>query len=384
MQRSPFIPLCKPVHGPIEDQAMTDALRCGVWRGDGPATRRAQSVIRLSTGAVAVFLTTSATHALEMAVRLAGIGPDDEVVMPSFTFVSTANAVVLLGARPVFADIRPDTLNLDPEDVGRLITPHTKAILPVHYAGTACDMGALTDLAVSRRIPLIEDAAQGVDAYWMGRALGTIGDFGAYSFHDTKNITCGEGGALLIRDPAMVTAAEILREKGTNRSAFLRGEVDRYTWMDVGSSYVPSDLLACLLEAQLSQRDRIRRGRAAAWSRYHEAFEPLEAAGYLRRQVVPGYATTNFHTYFITVEDPRQRDPLLDAFRKAGIGAAFHYIPLHNSPFGTTMQRTIRPLPVTERAAASLIRLPLYPDLLRDHPDAVERAVQVVRSHFTS
>lgn len=383
MHRTTFIPLSKPAVGPAETDALQQALRSGIWRGDGPATRRVQHRLILATAAADVFLTTSATHALEMAVRLAGIGPGDEVVMPSFTFVSTANAVVLNGGVPVFADIDPDTLNLDPADVARKVTPRTRAILPVHYAGTACDMDPLLRLADEHGLVVIEDAAQGVDAYWKGRALGTIGRFGAYSFHDTKNISCGEGGALLIADAADARRAEILREKGTNRSAFLRGEVDKYTWMDAGSSYVPSDLLAAVLEAQWERRDWIRRSRGEAWNGYHRMLAPFEAAGHIRRQVVPAYATPNHHTYFFTVADASMRDPLLLAFKRAGIGAAFHYIPLHSAPYGRTIHPASTPLPVTDRMADSLVRLPLYAGLTEEHPDAADRVEQVLTSVFT-
>lgn len=384
MHRSTFIPLSKPAIGPGESASLLKALQDGIWRGDGPATRRMQRHLKLATGAADVFLTTSATHALEMAVRLAGIGPGDEVILPSFTFVSTANAVVLSGATPVFADIDPGTLNIDPADAARRITPRTRAIMPVHYAGVACDMGALTDLATRHGLLLIEDAAQGVDAYWMGRALGGIGRFGAYSFHDTKNICCGEGGALLVAEDRDSRPAEILREKGTNRSAFLRGEVDKYTWMDAGSSYVPSDLLAALLEAQWARRAWIRRSRAATWAAYHNRLAAFESAGFLRRQVVPSYATSNHHTYFFTVTEMERRDALLKAFKSAGIGAAFHYIPLHNAPFGLRLNPGQGVLPVTERMADSLVRLPLYAGLEDEHPEVVERVERVLEGFFAA
>jgi dTDP-4-amino-4,6-dideoxygalactose transaminase len=382
MHRSSFIPLSKPAVGPAESESLLHALKSGIWRGDGPATRRMQRQLKLASGAADVFLTTSATHALEMAVRLTGIGPGDEVVMPSFTFVSTANAVVLSGGTPVFADIDPDTLNLDPSDVMRKTTERTRAIMPVHYGGTACDMAPLLAWADERNLVVIEDAAQGVDAYWNNRALGSIGRFGAYSFHDTKNISCGEGGALLISRSTDCATAEIIREKGTNRSAFLRGEVDKYTWMDAGSSYVPSDLLAALLEAQWSRRAWIRRDRAIHWQAYHGMLAPFETAGHIRRQVVPSYATTNHHTFFFTVVRPERRDPLLQAFRRAGIGASFHYIPLHSAPFGRRLDPEPVHLPVTDLMSASLIRLPLYAGLASEHPDAVERVCQVLSTFF--
>lgn len=372
------IPFCSPDSGSAEESAVSASLRSGVWRGDGPATRRVQNAIRLHTGAKRVFLTTSATHAMELAVMLLSIKDGDEVIMPSFTFVSTANAVVLRGGKPVFADINPGTLNMDPQDVARLITPRTRAIMPVHYAGVACDMDALFSLAGEAKLAIIEDAAQGVDAYWKGRALGTLGDFGAYSFHDTKNIACGEGGALLIRDDADVSRAEILREKGTNRSAFLRGDVDKYTWMDAGSSYVPADVLAALLEVQWSRRQEIRENRARAWRGYHQALETFEGAGKLVRNVIPDYATTNHHTYFFTTDRVADRDALLAAFKKAGISAAFHYVPLHTSPFGMKLESKPRALPNTERFSESQIRLPMYGRLVDDHPDVFERVTAVI------
>lgn len=373
-----IIPFCKPDSGISEETALKDALKSGLWRGEGPATHRVQRLIRLHTGSRKVFLTTSATHAMELAVMLLDIRPGDEVIMPSFTFVSTANAVVLRGGIPVFADVTPGTMNLDPSDVSKLITARTRAIMPVHYAGVACDMGALMSLARDHGLAIIEDAAQGVDAYWMGRALGTLGDFGAYSFHDTKNIACGEGGALLIRDEHHVSRAEILREKGTNRSAFLRGDVDKYTWMDAGSSYVPSDLLSALLEAQWTRKHEIRIRRERAWSAYHTAMQPFEAAGVIVRNLIPFWATTNFHTYFFTTRQVEDRDRLLDAFKENGITASFHYIPLHDSPFGSTLHRDVRPLPVTESLSRSLIRLPLYGSLMDEHPDVIERVVRVL------
>jgi len=372
------IPFCSPDSGSAEESAVAAALRSGIWRGDGPATRRVQNLIRLHTGAKRVFLTTSATHAMELAVMLLDISPGDEVIMPSFTFVSTANAVVLRGGVPVFADIEPGTMNMDPQDVARKITSRTKAIMPVHYAGVACDMGALLSLAGDAKLAIIEDAAQGVDAYWNGRALGSLGDFGAFSFHDTKNIACGEGGALLIRDEANVPRAEILREKGTNRSAFLRGDVDKYTWMDAGSSYVPADILAALLEVQWTRRQDIRTNRERAWRGYDAALEPFERAGMLRRNIIPSYATSNFHTYFFTTDRIEDRDALLTAFKRAGISAAFHYVPLHTSPFGVRLHSPVASLPNTERLSDSQIRLPLYGRLVDDHPDVFDRVIDVL------
>ena len=362
------VPFHRPFVGPEEERAVVEALRAGVLHGDGPAGRRVQAALRELLGAPHVFFTTSCTHALEIAMLALGIGPGDEVIMPSFTFVSSANAVALRGATPVFADVEPGTMNLDAADVARRITPRTRAIVPVHYAGVACDMDALRALAGPRGIALIEDAAQAIDAYHRGAdgrrlPLGAIGDAGCYSFHDTKNVTCGEGGAFVTARPDLARAAEVLREKGTNRTAFLRGEVDKYTWVGLGSSYVQSDVLAALLEAQLGKRAAIRARRAEVDAAYREALAPLAAEGRLHLPEVPPYAEPNHHLFFVRTPTPPLRDAALDALREAGIRATFHYVPLHSSPFGREVVGWTDPLPVTELGAATLLRLPLYPDL---------------------
>lgn len=308
--------------------------------------------------------------------------PGDEVIMPSFTFVSTANAVVLHGARPVFADILPGTLNIDPADVARKITPRTRAIVPVHYSGVSADLKELSDLCEGNGIQIVEDAAQGVDAYYHDKHLGSIGDIGCLSFHDTKNITCGEGGAFLTNSDEIARKAEIIREKGTNRSAFLRGEVDKYTWIDRGSSYIQSDILAAVLEAQWAKRAEIRSLRQSAWNTYNETLLTLEKQGFISRPFIPEYCRTNYHTYFFTVNNADDRDPLLDALKSAGISATFHYIPLHDSPFGIRLQPDPELLPNTETLSLQLIRLPLFPSITADYPDFAERAASVIESYF--
>ncbi|MEX0681339.1 MAG: dTDP-4-amino-4,6-dideoxygalactose transaminase [Balneolales bacterium] len=376
------IPFHKPYIGKEEERAVKQVLSSGILRGDGPASRNTENLIRKDLGVKYAFLTTSCTHALEIALLSLGLNKGDEVIMPSFTFVSSANAALIGGATPVFADITEDTLNLDPEDVARKITPRTRAIIPVHYSGVAADMGKLMDLSRSYDIPVIEDAAQAVDAWYKDRHLGTLGLMGCYSFHDTKNITCGEGGAIVTNDAGLARQIEIVREKGTNRTAFLRGEIDRYTWIDRGSSYILSDILASLLEVQWNKRIKIRQLREYAWQFYHQALEPFELNEQLRRPVIPVYAESNYHTYYFVTNRTKDRDPLLESFRKAGISATFHYIPLHSSPFGKTFVRNPNELPRTDRLSASLIRLPLYPALHQEHPDHAERAAGVLSSYF--
>jgi dTDP-4-amino-4,6-dideoxygalactose transaminase len=302
--------------------------------------------------------------------------------MPIFTFVSSANAAVLNGATPVFADICEGTLNMDMTDVVRKITKRTRAIIPVHYAGVSVDMDVLKEISLAYGIPIIEDAAQGVDATHKNMHLGTLGDMGCYSFHDTKNITCGEGGALLTNDEALARKIEIIREKGTNRSAFLRGEVDRYTWVSQGSSYIQSDILAAVLEAQWNKRAIIKKKRQEVWQAYHTILEPLEIAKWLNRPVIPSFAASNYHTYFFTTRRTSDRDPLLEEFKKSGIAASFHYVPLHSSPFGKQIGADLYNLPKTDRLSSSLIRLPLYPALAVDFPDYLTRIEEVLYRYF--
>lgn len=365
-----------PQIGIPEIRAVTEALTDGHLVGAGPICRRVEAQMAELFHVQHVLLTTSCTAALEMAAMVLELGPGDEVILPSFTFVSTANCVVLRGAKPVFADIRPDTLNLDPEDVARRVTPHTRAIIPVHYAGVACDMDALQAIADEHRLAIIEDAAQGVDAAWRGRYLGTIGDMGCYSFHATKNLTCGEGGAFLTNDPGLARRAEIIREKGTNRAAFLRGEIDKYTWVAAGSSYILSDLLAALLEIQLRRREMILALRRRIWKIYYEALAPLAQAGRLSLPSVPAEAASNYHIFFLRTRTPEEQERLLAHLRARGIPASFHYVPLHTSPYGRKVAGAPVSLPVTEQAAATLVRLPLGAHLIDEQAEYVAGAVQ--------
>jgi len=302
-----------------------------------------------------------------------GIGPGDEVIMPSFTFVSAANAVVLRGATPIFAEIQSATLNLDPDDVARRITDHTKVVMPVHYAGIGCDMDAICEIARDADCYVVEDAAQAIDAKYKGQFLGTIGDIGAYSFHDTKNIICGEGGAFVTSDEALARRAEIIVEKGTNRAAFFRGEVDKYTWVSPGSSYIPSDLLVAMLEVQLAKRAEIKAKRKQVWDAYITALRPLAADGWIELPTVPNECESNYHTFFFHVKTPEMRNECLQHLCGAGIQAAFHYVPLHSSPFGRRTLQNDQELPITDRCSQTLIRLPLYPHLADRLADLTER-----------
>lgn len=350
----------RPSIGEREVDAVAAALRAGQLGGNGAICRRVEQQLARLTGAPAVLLTSSATSAMEIGLQVIGLGPGDEVLMPSFAFPSQAGAVLALGARPVFCDVHPDTLNLDPDDAERRVTERTKTILPVHYAGIACDMDALGRLAAERGLSIFEDAAQAVGSRWDGRHLGTLGVAGALSFHATKNLGCGEGGALLLSSTELASRAEIALEKGTNRSAFLRGEVERYTWVGRGGSHVLSDLLAALLEVQLARLPEITAHRRTLWDVYHEGLADLEDAGRLRRPVVPARAEHNAHIYLVQVETPQLRDRLLGELREAGIGATFHYQPLHSSPFAREVLGLDVALPVTERAAEVILRLPLH------------------------
>jgi len=328
--------------------------------GDGPFTKRCHQWLEQRTGCSKALLTHSCTSALEMAALLLDIQPGDEVIMPSYTFVSTANAFVLRGGIPVFVDIREDTLNLDERLIEAAITSRTKAIVPVHYAGVACEMDAIMAIARRHDIRVVEDAAQGVMAEYKGRPLGSIGDLGAYSFHETKNVISGEGGALLVNDPALAQRAEIIREKGTDRCRFFRGEVDKYTWQDVGSSFLPGELIAAFLWAQLEEAGAITDARLESWNHYHRSLAPLEASGVLRRPIVPAGCDHNAHMYYVLLADADTRNRVVGRLKDKGIGAIFHYIPLHNSPAGIKFGRPSGRLPVTESVAARVLRLPLW------------------------
>lgn len=332
----------------------------GQLAGDGEFTRRCSKWFEERTGCSKALLTHSCTAALEMAAILSDIQPGDEVIMPSYTFVSTANAFVLRGGVPVFVDIRPDTLNINESLIEDAITPRTKAIVPVHYAGVACEMDAIMGIARRYGLLVIEDAAQGIMASYKGKPLGTIGDFGCYSFHETKNIISGEGGALLINNPMFIERAEIIREKGTNRSKFFRGQVDKYTWVDVGSSYLPGELVAAFLFAQLEEADLITSKRLKIWDVYHNAFEKLEVLGRLRRPCVPDNCVQNAHMYYLILRDVNERTVFIERMKSAGVGCVFHYVPLHSASYGKEVGRAIGDLNVTTNVAERLVRMPMW------------------------
>lgn len=354
------IPFNRPFVAGDEIQNIVHAIDNFHLSGDGTFSRSCERWLERNLGAPKALLTHSCTAALEMAVLLAGVGHGDEVIMPSFTFASTANAVVLRGGVPVFVDIRPDTLNIDENLIEDAITDRTKAIMVVHYAGIGCAMDPILAIARRHGLRVIEDAAQGIDSRYRGRPLGAIGDLGCFSFHETKNIIAGEGGALVINDPALIERAEILREKGTDRAKFYRGEIDKYTWVDVGSSFLPSEIIAAFLAAQLEQSGRINDNRRRIWAAYHEALAPLERAGYLRRPIVPADCDGNAHIYHVIAANPGLRDRLLVAAKAEQIGATFHYVPLHSSPAGRRFGRAHGAMTNTDQLSARLIRLPLW------------------------
>jgi dTDP-4-amino-4,6-dideoxygalactose transaminase len=354
------IPFNKPYMTGRELWYIAQAHANGHLAGDGIFTKKCHSWLEAHTGAHKALLTHSCTAALEMAAILADIQPGDEVIMPSYTFVSTANAFVLRGGVPVFVDIRPDTLNIDETKIEAAITPRTRAIVPVHYAGVACEMDTIMAIAQRHNLLVIEDAAQGIMSTYKGKPLGSIGHLGAYSFHETKNIISGEGGALLINEERFVERAEIIREKGTNRSLFFRGQVDKYTWVDVGSSYLPGEVVAAFLSAQMEAADPITSQRLAIWSSYHEALAPLEKAKKLRRPIIPAECRQNAHMYYVLLPDLDTRTQVISQLKAAGISAVFHYVPLHDSPFGKSHGRVHGDLPITRMASDCLLRLPLW------------------------
>lgn len=354
------IPFNKPYMTGRELWYIAQAHTNGHLAGDGMFTKKCHDWLESQTGAHKALLTHSCTASLDMAAMLADTQPGDEVIMPSYTFVSTANAFVLRGGVPVFVDIRPDTLNIDEKLIEAAITPRTRAIVPVHYAGVACEMDTIVSIAQRHKLLVIEDAAQAVMSSYKGRPLGTIGHLGAYSFHETKNIISGEGGALLVNDERFAERAEIIREKGTNRSQFFRGQVDKYTWVDIGSSYLPGEVIAAFLWAQMEEARSITQRRLDIWSRYHEALAPLEAAGKLRRPIVPVGCQHNAHMYYILLESLKQRTEVIAKLKQQGVLAVFHYVPLHSSPAGKKYGRTSGELPHTGNLADRLLRLPLW------------------------
>ena len=369
------IPLSAPWFDEREEERVRQALS-GRIAGDGPFGHKVETRLAEMLGAPRVLLTTSCTHALELALLALGVGAGDEVICPSFTFVSTANAVLRVGARPVFADIEERTFGLDAEDVERRLTPRTRAILPVHYAGVApADMDGLVDLSRRRQLLLIEDAAQAFGSAYRGRPLGTLGDAGCFSFHETKNLTCGEGGALALRDAEIAARAEIVREKGTNRHAFLRGEVDKYTWVLEGSSYVLSDILAAILDAQLDKAGEIAARRAHVAARYRAELADWAASHGVRLPAPDADRQGNDHIFYLVFPQPELRDRAMAHMKSRGVAAVFHYVPLHSSPKGRTLAPEAR-LPCTDRTASTLLRLPIHPRLTEED---VRRVVEAVR-----
>ena len=375
-----MIPFNRPHLTGREFHYIEEAVRAGQLAGNGRFTERCQHWLEAYFGAPRVLLTHSATAALEMAALLLDLGPGDEVIMPSFTFVSTANAVVLRGARPVFVDIRADTLNMDERLVEAAVTPRTRAIVPVHYAGVACEMAALQAIAERHGIPIVEDAAQGLMARYADRPLGSLGTLAAISFHETKNVISGEGGALVVNEAVYGARAETIWEKGTNRSKFARGEIDRYTWIDVGSSFLPGELTAAFLWAQLEQAAAITARRLALWDRYYAACGDLERLG-VRRPIVPPGRAHNAHLFYLLLPPGLPRAEVLVRLNREGVNAVFHYVPLHSSPGGQRFGRAAGTMTVTEDCSARLIRLPLWADMTAALVDqVVERLTEAVAS----
>jgi len=378
------IPFNRPYLTGKELGYIVAAKRGNKLAGDGPYTKLCHAWLEERTGCAKALLTHSCTAALEMSALLLDIQPGDEVIMPSYTFVSTANAFVLRGAVPVFVDIREDTLNLDERLIEAAITPRTRAIVPVHYAGVSCEMDTIMDIARRHELRVVEDAAQGVMARYKGRALGSLGDLGAYSFHETKNVISGEGGALLVNDPALALRAEIIREKGTDRSCFFRGEVDKYTWQEVGSSFLPGELVAAFLWAQFEEADSITRKRLDLWQRYHEGLAGLETADLLRRPIIPTECEHNAHMYYVLLAPAIERQQVIDRLKAEGIFPVFHYVPLHDSPGGRRYGRVAGAMTHTEELSARLLRLPLWvPMQMQDVErvvDALKTAVSVARA----
>lgn len=357
------IPFNRPAFVGKELEYIKDAVDEGMLCGDGKYTKLCSAWMKKHFQANQVFLTTSCTHALEMAAFLCDIEPGDEVIMPSYTFVSTADAFVLRGAKIVFVDIRPDTMNMDEKLIEQAITPRTRAIVPVHYAGIACEMNEIMRIAHKYQLKVVEDAAQGVEAYYHGKALGTIGDFGCYSFHETKNYTMGEGGALVLSDEGYQERAEILREKGTDRSKFFRGQIDKYRWIDYGSSYLPSEMNAAYLYAQLEESKRINDKRRQIYAFYHDCFRGLEQQGKIERPVVPDGCEHNAHMYYLKLKDLETRSRFIAYLKANGIYSAFHYVPLHSSPAGEKFGRFAGEDVHTTKESERLVRLPMFYNL---------------------
>ena len=355
-----------------------DAIEKHKICGDGEYTKKCNEWIENKMNATKALLTTSCTHATEMAAILCNIQPGDEVIMPSYTFVSTADAFVLRGAKAIFVDIRPDTLNIDEKLIENAVTEKTKAIVPVHYAGVSCEMDTIMNIAEKYNLKVVEDAAQGVLSSYKGKALGTIGDYGCFSFHETKNYSMGEGGALLIKDPAMIESAEIIREKGTNRSKFFRGQVDKYTWIDAGSSYLPSDMNAAYLWAQLEKAHDIYDDRMKSWNTYYEGLENLQRRGCIELPVVPEHCIHNAHMFYVKAKDLEERTELINFLKDNDVSAVFHYVPLHSAPAGIKYGEFRGEDIYTTKESERLVRLPLYYGLGKD----VEKVIDVVNKFY--
>lgn len=369
-----MIPFNRPFMTGRELEFIQQSHANGHLSGDGPFTVRCHDWLVKQTGAYKALLTHSCTAALEMSAILLGLNPGDEVIMPSFTFVSTANAFVLHGATPVFVDIRADTLNIDEQLIEKAITTKTKAICVVHYAGVSCEMDEILQIASRYGLKIVEDAAQGIMSSYKGRSLGGIGELGALSFHETKNIISGEGGALLCRDRDLAERAEIIREKGTNRSKFFRGQVDKYTWVDIGSSYLPGEITAAFLAAQTEAADEITLRRLAIWNYYHRAFAELESLGLARRPVIPSHCAHNAHMYYLLLDSLEARTEFITTMKASGIHTVFHYIPLHSAPAGLRYARAVGKMEVTDDISVRLVRLPLWLGM-EEHQDEIISAV---------
>lgn len=372
------IPFNKPHMTGKELWYISQAHASAHLAGDGTFTKKCHAWLEQNTGCQKALLTHSCTAALEIAAMLADIRPGDEVIMPSYTFVSTANAFVLRGGVPVFVDIRPDTLNIDETKIEAAITERTRAIVPVHYAGVSCEMDKIMEIARRHNLLVIEDAAQGIMSTYKGRPLGSIGHIGALSFHETKNIIAGEAGALLINDPRFVEKAEIIREKGTNRSQFFRGQVDKYTWVEVGSSYLPGEITAAFLWAQMEEADVITRRRLDVWANYHQWFASLEKAGKVQRPTVPRECVHNAHMYYLMFPDLEKRSKVIERLKSKGIQTVFHYIPLHSSPVGKELGRALGDMRHTDAAGERLLRLPLWLGLEPDLADVIAEIVAAI------
>ncbi|HPE72088.1 MAG TPA: dTDP-4-amino-4,6-dideoxygalactose transaminase [Candidatus Competibacter sp.] len=374
------IPFNKPHIGGKELWYIAQAHANGQLAGDGRFTQQCQAWLETRTGTRKALLTHSCTAALEMAAILADIQPGDEVILPSYTFVSTANAFVLRGGIPVFVDIRPDTLNLDETKIEDAITPRTRAIVPVHYAGVGCEMDAIMAIAEHHDLLVIEDATQGIMSTYKGRPLGSIGHLGCFSFHETKNLISGEGGALLINDERLVERAEIIREKGTNRSQFFRGQVDKYTWVDIGSSYLPGEIIAAFLWAQMEEAETITQQRLALWNCYHGALAVAENHGWVRRPIIPDSCTHNAHMYYLLLNSLEHRTAFIDQLKQDGVNCVFHYVPLHASPQGQRVARAHGELPVTTDLADRLVRLPLWLGLEEQQATVIQTINRVLEN----